>query len=124
STLRFRRDSVKGSVRFSSSWSWWRREVLETLRSEGVIFCSVSFPGFPEDLVETGNSVYVRFHGREGKYRYRYSREELEVWAEKIKSSRAEVIYAYFNNDYNANAPENCLELMEVLGVRPYRAVS
>ncbi|MDQ7081838.1 MAG: hypothetical protein Q9N34_01715 [Aquificota bacterium] len=38
--------------------------MLETLRSEGVIFCSVSFPGFPEDLVETGNSVYVRFHGR------------------------------------------------------------
>lgn len=104
--------------------SWWREEVFSILRSEGVVFCSVSFPGLPEELVETSNKVYIRFHGKEGKYRYRYSKEELKIWAESIRGSGAEEVYVYFNNDYNANAPDNCRELMNLLRIRPYREVS
>jgi uncharacterized protein YecE (DUF72 family) len=99
--------------------SWWREEVFRALRSEGVVFCSVSFPGLPEDLVETGDTLYVRFHGKKEKYRYRYSEEELREWARRIEGSRARTFYLYFNNDYNAYAPENCRTLMEILRVSP-----
>lgn len=104
--------------------SWWRKEVYERLKEEGVIFCSVSSPNLPEDLVETSDVVYIRFHGKEGWYRYNYSEGELREWAERIKGSSAKEVFAYFNNDYNAYAPYNCLKLMELLNVKPYREVS
>jgi len=95
--------------------SWWCPEVVAALKSAGAVFCSVSSPKLPEELVETSPVAYVRFHGRESWYRYRYSDEELEVWARRIKSARANEFYLYFNNDYNANAVENCLKLRELL---------
>ncbi len=99
--------------------SWWNEEVYERFRREGVIFCSVSSPKLPEDLVKTSETVYIRFHGKDGWYRYNYPEDELRRWAERIKNSKAEEVYAYFNNDYNAYAPHNCLKLMELLGVKP-----
>ncbi len=95
--------------------SWWREEVFETLKARGVVFCSVSFPGLPEEIVETSNTVYIRFHGKDRKYRYCYSEEELKDWARRIENSSAEKVFAYFNNDYNAYAPKNCLTLMGIL---------
>ncbi len=101
--------------------SWWREEVYEELRKRGVAFCSVSSPKLPEELVQTSDFVYIRFHGKEGWYRYNYSEEELKGWAERIRSAPAREVFAYFNNDYNAYAPFNCMKLMELLGIRPYR---
>jgi len=43
--------------------SWWCRDVWEALGKAGVVFCSVSAPGLPEDLVETASAIYIRFHG-------------------------------------------------------------
>ena len=104
--------------------SWWREEVFSRLRESGVAFCSVSSPKLPERLVETADFLYVRFHGKEGWYRYNYSDEELREWAERLKGVSSGEVYAYFNNDFNAYAPNNCLRLMEFLGVKPYRGVS
>ncbi len=95
--------------------SWWCPEVTSALRDAGVVFCSVSSPELPEELVETASVAYVRFHGRESWYRYRYSDEELAEWARRIKSAQAREFYLYFNNDYNANAVENCRKLRELL---------
>jgi len=101
--------------------SWWQESVFESLKERGVIFCSVSMKGLPEDLILTSEVVYIRFHGKEGKYRYFYGDEELRDWAEKILQSPAKRVFAYFNNDYNANAVFNCLKLMEFLGIRQSR---
>ena len=98
--------------------SWWGEEVFEILKERGVIFCSVSMKDLPEDLISTSETVYIRFHGKEGKYRYLYREEEMKEWAERILSSPAKRVFAYFNNDYQANAVKNCLQLMELLGVR------
>ncbi len=100
--------------------SWWREEVFEELGKRGIAFCSVSSFRLPEELVRTTDFLYIRFHGKEGGHRYNYSEEELKVWAERIESTSAGEVYAYFNNDYNAHAPHNCLKLMELLKVRPY----
>jgi hypothetical protein len=51
-------------------------------------------------------------------YNYRYSKDELAGWIPKIKemSQKAEV-YGYFNNHYHGYAPENCIDVLNMLGV-------
>ncbi|WP_457628530.1 DUF72 domain-containing protein [Persephonella sp.] len=85
--------------------SWWDDRVYNLFRERDIIFCSVSAPRLPEDYVEINKKAYIRFHGREKWYRYNYSREELMEWARKARS--AELLYAYFNNDFDAHAPDN-----------------
>ena len=65
----------------------------------GSIFCSCSGPRLPDELVKTADDVYVRFHGTTRWYRHDYTKDELAVWAERIRASGAKRVWAYFNND-------------------------
>lgn len=95
--------------------TWWNADVYAAFREADVIFCACSAPGLPDDLIRTSGEIYVRFHGPEKWYRYDYSNEELMMWAERIRDSGAKRIWAYFNNDYGANAVRNALALHEML---------
>ena len=95
--------------------TWWNDEVYAAFRKAGVIFCACSAPGLPDDLVRTHDEIYVRFHGPEKWYRYDYSEAELAEWARRIRDSGAKRVWAYFNNDYGANAVRNGLTLRECL---------
>lgn len=87
--------------------SWWNAEVYRVFREAGVAFCSSSGPRMPDELVETNGVVYLRLHGTTKWYRHDYSKEELRVWAERIRASGAKTVYAYFNNDRDGNAHRN-----------------
>ena len=95
--------------------SWWRKETYATLRKHSVIFCAVSAPLLPEDLIKTADEVYVRFHGAASWYAYDYSKAELAAWADKIGAARAKRVWAYFNNDVGGFAVRNSLELQKML---------
>ncbi len=95
--------------------SWWDGEVYDFLRGHGLVFCSVSASELPDALVKTDNTVYVRFHGRDGWYMQNYTDSELAIWVKKIRAQNARRVLCYFNNDYNANAPKNCLTLKKIL---------
>lgn len=95
--------------------SWWSPDVYDAMRSEGLVFCSVSSEALPEDLVKTAKTVYLRFHGTNGWYSGDYSEAVLQDWANKIWALKAENVYCYFNNDVNAYAPKNCLTLKRLL---------
>ena len=95
--------------------SWWDSEVYDFMDRKGIVFCSVSASELPETLVKTGDVVYVRFHGKDGWYQHNYPDEELAAWAQKIKQQNAQRVLCYFNNDFNANAPRNCLTLKKML---------
>lgn len=95
--------------------TWWDERVFEAFRNSGTIFCSASGPRLPDVLVDTAADVYIRFHGKEKWYRHDYSREELEVWANRIQASRATGVWAYFNNDRDGNALKNAHELQRQL---------
>ncbi len=95
--------------------TWWNDTVYAAFREAGVIFCACSAPGLPDDLVRTTEEIYVRFHGPEKWYRYDYSDAELTTWAQRIRDSGAKRVWAYFNNDYGANAVRNGLKLRELL---------
>jgi len=95
--------------------SWWNETVYEAFREAGVIFCSCSGPRLPDELVKTADEVYVRMHGPERWYRHDYSGDELRVWAERIKASRATRAWIYFNNDNDAYAIGNAIEMRKLL---------
>lgn len=97
--------------------SWWNEQVFARLRSTGTIFCSVSAPSLPEIIVTTSSILYIRFHGKYRWYRYKYTTLELSSWKEKILNTGSKICYVYFNNDRDAAAPANAMELKNLLSM-------
>jgi hypothetical protein len=100
--------------------SWLRPETWKLLRGHNVAYTIVDEPLMPSDMVFTANFSYIRWHGR-GKrpwFNYRYGEGELGEWVPKVKEAaeRTEKVYGYFNNHFHAYAPENCIQLLEMLG--------
>jgi uncharacterized protein YecE (DUF72 family) len=95
--------------------SWWNPTVYNALREAGIIFCSCSGPRLPDELIKTADEIYVRFHGTTRWYRHDYTKEELAVWAQRIRDSGATRVWAYFNNDRNCYAIKNARELIRQL---------
>lgn len=95
--------------------SWWNERVYAAFRDAGIIFCSCSGPKLPDMLVKTAPEIYIRFHGTTRWYRHDYSKQELEVWADRIAGSRPERVWAYFNNDRDCNAIKNARTLRRLL---------
>ena len=87
-------------------------------RDAGAIFCSCSGPRLPDELVQTADDVYIRFHGTKRWYRHDYSKEELATWAARIRASGAKRVWAYFNNDREGYAIKNARELIRLLKAR------
>jgi len=95
--------------------SWWNETAFSAFRDTGTIFCSCSGPRLPDDLIKTSKDIYVRFHGTRQWYRHDYSKEELTMWANRIRDSGAERVWAYFNNDRNGYAIRNAKALWRLL---------
>ncbi len=96
--------------------SWINDDVFEILKKNGVSFCVLSAPvDLQEKAIKTSDPLYMRFHGRKHWYKYHYSKQELQEWANKLKTLNARQIYAYFNNDHEANAPENASEFAAMI---------
>lgn len=99
--------------------SWLRSETWDILKKKGVAYTIVDEPLLPNDIIVTADHCYIRWHGH-GKavwYDYRYSEQELEEWAKKLKNIRADEIYAYWNNHFHGFAVLNCLEQLKRLGL-------
>ncbi len=100
---------------------WLCPEAFELLKEFNVAYTVVDEPLLPSDLHLTSSMAYIRWHGHgtDPWYNYRYSREELEPWIPRLKelAGSAQVVYGYFNNHFHGYAPENCLEVLEMLGV-------
>ncbi|MBZ7927111.1 DUF72 domain-containing protein (plasmid) [Ensifer adhaerens] len=99
--------------------SWWNEEVYAAFRHNGAIFCSSSGPRLPDELVQTADDIYIRFHGLEKWYRHDYSDAELLVWAHRIKTCGAKTVWIYFNNDREGNSIKNAKRLHELLDRLP-----
>ena len=104
----------KNVVEFRHS-SWWNDVVFKTFRENGTIFCSCSGPRLPDELVRTADDIYVRFHGTKRWYRHDYTKEELAIWANRIRDSGASSVWAYFNNDRDMFAVKNARQLKTLL---------
>ncbi len=101
--------------------SWMRKETWELLEKHQVAYTVVDEPLLPPEVHITSKIAYFRWHGQGSRpwYDYRYPLKELEPWVPKIKDVIARVgrIYGFFNNHFHGYAVENCLQVLEMLGV-------
>ncbi|MEW6159674.1 MAG: DUF72 domain-containing protein [Verrucomicrobiota bacterium] len=100
--------------------SWIDDAVLGLLYEHNVAEVWLSSLAMPMRLEVTADFVFTRFHGLEGGFRHDYSRAELEPWAKAMRTQarQGREVFAFFNNDGNARAPQNARMLMEM--VEPY----
>jgi len=101
--------------------SWMRSETWDILRAHDVAYVNVDEPLLPPEVHLTADFAYFRWHGR-GKapwFDYKYSKQELDEWVPKVREAGGKVkkIFGYFNNHFHGYAPENCLYLIEKLGL-------
>jgi uncharacterized protein YecE (DUF72 family) len=101
--------------------SWMNDETWNLLSKHEVAYTIVDEPLLPPDAKITSSIAYFRWHGRGRRpwFDYRYKKEELEPWVPKVKevSTKVEKVFGYFNNHYHGYAVENCLQVLEMLGV-------
>ncbi len=97
--------------------SWLNDRFFALLERFQVGYCIASLPDYESPILATAPFVYLRFHGSASMYDYLYTRDELLHWRDIIDrfTSEGRTVYAYFNNDPNAWAVRNALELMEMV---------
>jgi uncharacterized protein YecE (DUF72 family) len=108
------------AVEFRST-SWMQDETWELLKKYNVAYTNVDEPLLPPYVHLTSDLAYFRWHGKGEDiwFDYRYSKEEIDSWIPKIEETKTKTrkILGYFNNHYHGYAPENCLYLLEKLGL-------
>ncbi len=100
--------------------TWLADEAHSLLKDYNVAAVAVDEPLLPPEIRLTSDIAYVRWHGRGEKmwYNYLYSKDELAPWIPKLKEmSQTADVYGYFNNHYHGYAPENCVDVLEMLGM-------
>ena len=100
--------------------TWLAEDAYQLLSHYNVATVAVDEPLLPPDVRLTSDIAYVRWHGRGEKmwYNYRYSKDELAAWIPGLKEmSKNAEIYGYFNNHYHGYAPENCIDILKMLGI-------
>jgi uncharacterized protein YecE (DUF72 family) len=101
------------------------------LRENHIAWVQIDEPKFSTSVAVktpvTSDIAYFRFHGRNAKdwwtgdaetrYKYLYSEVEINELAERIKTAAAKVrvLFAFFNNHWQAYAPRNANDLKKAL---------
>ena len=102
--------------------TWMTMEAFDLLRATGVAYTIVDEPLLPPDLHVTSALAYLRWHGhgQDPWYNYRYGEDELKSWVPRVQqvASQAETVYGFFNNHFHGYAPENCIQILRMLGVQ------
>lgn len=107
-------------------------DALDFLRGQELNFCNIDQPKSSTAItgtrLVTGPVGYVRLHGRNAKawfskdagrdekYDYLYSREELRLWEEAIREMEAEKLFVILNNHFQGKGIANAFMLMKALG--------
>jgi uncharacterized protein YecE (DUF72 family) len=110
----------------------------ELLRENNITWVQIDEPKFGTsvavDVPVTADMAYFRFHGRNAKdwwsgdsetrYRYLYSTEEIAELADRVTAAgeRVGILFAYFNNHWQAYAPRNANDLKKSLQL-PFQGI-
>jgi uncharacterized protein YecE (DUF72 family) len=116
--------------------SWNQPAIYETLEELGVGICNIDQPLFARSInpsaLTTSSVGYVRLHGRnyeswfrekagrDERYNYLYSLDELEPWITRIREVAAHTAETYVitNNHFRGQAVVNALEIKSTLEER------
>lgn len=118
--------------------SWDVPECYTDLARRNVAFCNIDQPLFHDSIAPmqhvTAPLGYVRLHGRnytdwfreeagrDDRYDYLYTTEELKPWLERIEKIRqqADEIYVITNNHYRGQAVVNAFDIMAAMGNKEF----
>jgi uncharacterized protein YecE (DUF72 family) len=99
--------------------SWQCEETFALLAAHDAAYCVMSGARLPCLLRATTDFAYVRMHGPDHDHLYAgsYSDADLSWWADRVREwDRAgKDVFAYFNNDGDANAVRNARTLRALL---------
>jgi uncharacterized protein YecE (DUF72 family) len=114
--------------------SWDDPGFYRLLAENRVCFCNIDQPVLhnsikPSAVATIPDFSYVRLHGRNTKdwfregagrderYNYLYSRDELEVWIERIKQlgRNTQKVFVITNNHYRGQALANALQIKNMI---------
>lgn len=114
--------------------SWDAQEFYALLSEHRVCYCNIDQPVLrnsikPSALATVPDFSYVRLHGRNYKdwfreeagrderYNYLYSKEELEEWVERIKElgQKTGKVFIITNNHYRGQALANALQIKNLV---------
>jgi len=122
--------------------SWNQPEFYSFLAERGAGFCNIDQPLIGRALAPsertTGSVGYVRLHGRnyrdwfredagrDARYNYLYSEEELDPWVERISevSGNTSSTYVVANNHFRGQAVVNALQIRSRIEKRKVKAPS
>jgi len=105
--------SYKNAVEFRHP-SWWNKTVFDSFKEHGIMFAATDGFGMPEDFQGVNDEYYIRMHGN-AYYSRNYQKKELVKWVSRIEAKQPKVLWVYFNNDVNAYAPYNAIDLRNML---------
>ncbi|MGC8739066.1 MAG: DUF72 domain-containing protein [Candidatus Hydrogenedens sp.] len=110
----FKRNLLAVELRNKKGFS---EEVFDAMRKYNVSLCLEDYKSCSIDDVTTADWLYIRRHGPTGKYQGEYTQQQLKIEAEKITRyiTSGRDVFIFFNNDFNAYAPKNALQLMCLL---------
>lgn len=95
--------------------TWWRQDVYDRLTKEDVVFCGMSHPTLPENVIQNTDFVYYRFHGRPKLYHSKYSKKDLQAVVDELNGRRqTKQAYMYFNNTDLGHAIEDAFLIKEL----------
>ena len=116
------------------SWSD-DKSTAELMRENNLAWVQIDEPKFESSIAMevpvTADFAYFRFHGRNAKdwwrgnaetrYKYLYAEEEIVSLEERVKkvAEKVKILFAYFNNHWQAYAPRNANDLKKALKM-PY----
>jgi uncharacterized protein YecE (DUF72 family) len=101
--------------------SWIDASTWGILSKYQAAYCIVDEPLLPPEIHITSPIGYIRWHGHGQRqwYDYRYTEQQLKDWVPKIKEiqDNTKKTFGIFNNHFHGYAPENCAQIMEMLGI-------
>ena len=97
--------------------SWFVGPIPDLLEERGVALVHADRPGTRVQVPAVGGWSYLRFHqGRPDSAGYR--RSKLADYVDALVDVQPREVFAYFNNDTGAAAPEDAQTFMELLADR------
>lgn len=114
--------------------SWDCPEFYAGLQERGIAFCNIDQPLLQDSIAPSDHTTskvgYVRLHGRnkahwfkegagrDARYNYLYSEEELAPWIEAVNRMKPRVndLFIITNNHYRGQAVVNAIEIQSALG--------
>lgn len=95
--------------------SWWNTDVFDALQQKEAFFCSISYPGLPDEVISNNSVIYYRFHGVPKLYRSEYSPAFLKKILTEVEASKpVKQAYYYFNNTDGGAAIRNAKYLQDL----------